>query len=237
MATDHLTPPSHADTAAPDAWADGVAVPPSTQMSEDEFVAWAFAQEHARVEWVDGEVIVMGPVNVAHGLLLSFLNHLVAGFLEQHDLGVVLNEPVLVRFTRPRRQRMPDLYVVGNDKMDRLADQHFRGPPDLIIEIVSPDSRHRDAVEKLAEYAAAGVPEYWLPDRERRTWDAFTLGTDGKYTLLPEVDGVVRSRVFPGLFFRREWVWQLKMPKVAPLLAEMSADRARLLGGAAAGPG
>ena len=41
------------------------------------------------------------------------------------------------------------------------------------MEIVSPDSRHRDGVEKLAEYEEAGVREYWVIDRSRRQAEFF----------------------------------------------------------------
>jgi Uma2 family endonuclease len=40
--------------------------------------------------------------------------------------------------------------------------------PDIAIDIVSPDSRHRDDVEKRDEYLRVGVREYWIIDAERR---------------------------------------------------------------------
>jgi Uma2 family endonuclease len=39
--------------------------------------------------------------------------------------------------------------------------------PDLVIEIVSPDSGHRDYVEKRQEYLLFGVREYWIVDADR----------------------------------------------------------------------
>ena len=40
--------------------------------------------------------------------------------------------------------------------------------PDLVIEIVSPDSEHRDYVEKREEYLSFGIREYWIVDARRR---------------------------------------------------------------------
>ncbi len=202
---------------------------PPGRMTEDEFVAWC--GEETRAEWVDGAVVLMNATEPGHGLLLSFINHLVRGFVDEHDLGAILGESVAVRLPELRRRREPDLFFVGTAKLGRIEPQHFEGPPDLVVEVVSPDSQTRDRRDKFGEYAAAGVPEYWLADRPMRTFEAYTLGVDGKYARLLEVDGTVHSAVLPGLFFRPEWVWQLRFPKVAPLLQEMAAGRARRLAG------
>jgi Uma2 family endonuclease len=38
------------------------------------------------------------------------------------------------------------------------------GAADIVIELVSPESVHRDYGEKLYEYEQAGVPGYWIID-------------------------------------------------------------------------
>jgi len=199
---------------------------PPPRMTEDEFVDWAFANE-AWAEWEGGEVVLMNAANPDHGALFSFMYRLIGDFAEAHDLGDVLPEPVVIRLPRQRRRRSPDLFYFSAARRSQLTRRHFEGPPDLIVEIISPDSRHRDTVVKFAEYAAAGVPEYWLPDPEMGTFSAFALGADGRYADIPEVDGAVHSAVLPGLYFRPEWVWQLRFPKVAPLLQLMAAERAK----------
>ncbi len=200
---------------------------PLPRMTEEEFVAWC--TEERRAEWVDGEVVLMDAVNTGHGQLVTFLNKLVGGFVEEQYLGDILNEPVVVRLPRQRRRRSPDLFFFTHAQRDRLLAEHFEGPPTQIVEVVSPDDRRRDTVVKFAEYEAAGVPEYWIADRELRSFVAFGLATDGRYAPLPEVDGTVYSAVLPGLFFRPEWVWQLRFPKPGPLLAVMAAERTKRL--------
>lgn len=201
------------------------------RMTEEEFVAWCNDERHA--EWADGEVQMMNAVNTGHALLVSFFNQLVGRFVLEHNLGYILNEPAHVRLPRQRRRRSPDLFFFTHAQRDQLRDQHFEGAPSLIVEVLSPDDRRRDTEVKFAEYESAGVPEYWLADREMRSFKAFTLGPDGRYIPLREEDGAVYSKVLVGLFFRPEWVWQLHFPNPIPLLQAMATERAKRLAGEA----
>ena len=78
---------------------------------------------------------------------------------------------------------------------------------DLVIEIVSPNDRARDHVEKRAEYAQAGVPEYWIVDPDAETVSVLTL-TEGRYEPMPLGEaGVIDSAVVPGLALTLERVF------------------------------
>ena len=61
---------------------------------------------------------------------------------------------------------------------------YLDGPADLAIEIISPESEARDLVDKLNEYEAAKIPEYWVIDWMRRNALFFLLGEDGRCTHL-----------------------------------------------------
>lgn len=57
-----------------------------------------------------------------------------------------------------------------------------------MVEIVSPGSEDLDRVTKHAEYARAGIPNYWRVERGRpATVYAFHLGTgaDGRPSYIP----------------------------------------------------
>ncbi len=56
--------------------------------------------------------------------------------------------------------------------------------PDWVAEIISPGARKTDEVDKLAEYAQAGIPEYWIIDLKKKTVRVYLLPEGGKeYTL------------------------------------------------------
>jgi Uma2 family endonuclease len=52
----------------------------------------------------------------------------------------------------------------------------------LVIEIVSPASEATDEDTKRREYARAGIPQYWIVDRDgAQTVTLYRLGPDGEY--------------------------------------------------------
>ncbi len=127
---------------------------PPLRMTEEEFVAWC--DEDTRAEWVDGEVNIMSPANLEHCDFSGWIMRLLGTFVEEHGVGVVLAEAQM-RFARLRRRRVPDLWFLAESRRHLLRESHIEGPPDLVIEIVSPDSLARDWREKYLEYQAAGV--------------------------------------------------------------------------------
>jgi Uma2 family endonuclease len=193
------------------------------RMTEAEFVAWCDSDTWA--EWVDGEVIVMSPVNFEHADLHAFLLRLVGGFVEERELGRVVTEPFQIRFAELRRRRSPDIIFISNRRLRLVKGAHFEGGPDLIVEIVSPESQSRDRREKYLEYEAAGVKEYWIVDPLSRVVEAHVRARGGKYRPLPEKNERIGSTVLKGFYLRPEWLWRERFPKVPALLREMAKSR------------
>src|SRR4051794_908207 len=100
--------------------------------------------------------------------------------------------------------------------MSPVTDRHS----DLVLEIVSEESRRRDRVEKLREYEQGGVGEYWVLDPERQEALFYQTGPDGAYQLAPVEAGIYRSRILPGLWLRMEWLWQEPLPPVLAVARE-----------------
>ena len=182
---------------------------PGRRMTEAEFVNWV--DDWTRAEWVDGEVIVMPPVSLDHGKTVLWVIGLAEDFIEHNDLGTVHGPEILIRLPRLRRRRLPDVAVVLKARAAILRPTVIDGPPDLIVEVVSPDSVARDWQKKYLEYAKAGVKEYWVIDRLAGQMEAYTLRPGGKYQQIPEADGKVASVVLKGFYLRPAWVlgtWQ-----------------------------
>ena len=182
------------------------------RMSEEEFVAWATSEIHA--EWVNGEVILMSPAAVRHVRITSWLNQVLGLYIRVKKLGELLGPELMVRLRHSGvSRRVPDLLFVPQANMDRLKTNHLEGPPDLAIEIVSPESRNRDWRDKFLEYEASGVLEYWIIDPATETLQASVRNADGKFVNVePAADGVLHSATVSGFWIKPEWLWLPELP-------------------------
>lgn len=193
-------------------------IPEHEPSTIEEFLAW---EDDKWAEWVDGKIIRMAPVTLGHQEILNFLLTLLSLYVEEHDLGVLSTAPYAMHLPARQRVREPDLLFVSRDRMDRLQDRYLEGAADVVVEVVSPDSRRRDRVEKVVDYEAEGVREYWLIDPPRRQVELRRLGGDGRYRLIEHEEGILTSEAIPGFRLRIDWLWQQPRPKLLDAAREL----------------
>ncbi len=193
---------------------------PDRTLTEEEFVAWC--GEDTKAEWVDGQVVMMSPANYSHANLTAFLLSLLRTWVEDHGMGLVLGPEFATRLS-PRSRRVPDLMFIAKERLRNLRPTHLEGPPDLVMEIVSPDSVERDWREKFADYQAAGVQEYWIIDPAHQRVEAYQV-VGGAYQSIVHDQGRIASTVLAGFFLREEWLWQEQLPKVRDTLKEIETS-------------
>jgi Uma2 family endonuclease len=179
-------------------------------ISFEEFLS---TYDGVHAEWVDGTVIVMSPGSARHSVLTRFISSVLQGYAEQKGLGTVYVPAFSMRLPDRRSGREPDVFFVADANSGRVHDRYVEGAADVVVEIVSPDSRTRDRAEKLAEYERGGVPEYWIVDPLAQRVDCWWLGEGGRYEAAPLGDPpMLRSRVMPGLWLDPEWLWSERPP-------------------------
>ncbi len=194
---------------------------PGVRLTEAQFRN-EYADEDIKAEWTDGEVIVMAPVSREHSDLNVWLLRLVAEFVEHQDAGQVLGSEFPIRLATIRRVRSPDVMYVGKAQFSKLHPTYLDGAPDLIMEIVSPDSEARDWRDKYGDYQSTGVREYWVVDPLSKRLDAYTLGRSKQYSLIqPDDAGRIHSKVLKGLFVDPQWLWRTPLPKLIGVLKEL----------------
>lgn len=198
--------------------------PPPGPMTYEQFLEWA---DGVWAEWVDGQVILMPVVHEQHARVLTFLVWLFAHATGFGRRGRAFSEPFQMRLPELRRGRSPDVFYVRPERQHVLERYYLNGPADIAVEITSPESVHRDRVEKLAEYEQAGVAEYWLIDPERREAQVRVLGPDGRYRLaFAGAAGAYQSPILPRLRLRVEWLWQEPGPDMDEVLRELAPREA-----------
>lgn len=120
----------------------------------------AIEETKQKIEWVDGWAVYhMSPAMSDHGWLQIEIGVLLRQSLPtcsvHADSGLNLN----------RSRRVPDLTVFPK----KVPSQHFIADvPIIAVEILSSSTREQDEVFKRAEYALAGIGQYWLVDPQYR---------------------------------------------------------------------
>jgi len=111
----------------------------------------------------------------------------------------------------PRRGRKPDVSVYMRDHVPAAADRLITVAPHLVVEVTSPRPRdtRRDRVDKLGDYARAGIRYYWILDPQLRSLEVFELGRSGRYAVaLAAAAGRTRVAGCPGLVVDLDALWR-----------------------------
>jgi Uma2 family endonuclease len=187
-------------------------------MTEAEFLD--ICDEDLRAEFVDGRIIVHSPASLDHVDLSTFIVTLVKMFVDKHSLGRVLGDNFQTRL-RPGLRRVPDLIFVAHDNKALITKTEIDGAPDLVVEIVSPDSVERDWRDKYFEYEKAKIREYWVIDPGSKRLQMYVLNEKNKFVAPPAEKGVVKSSVLRGFWLKSEWLWREPLPNVLKVAKEL----------------
>jgi len=169
---------------------------------------WAALDEDVEGELVDGVLEEEEMPSFLHEIVVAwFIATLRAWARRRHGLVASSETKIAVG---PRRGRKPDLSVYLPGSVPALSDALVRVPPHVVVEVASPRPRdvRRDRVDKLGDYAHAGVRYYWIVDPQLRSLEVFELGRDGRYTVaLTAARGRVRVPGCPGLSVDLDALW------------------------------
>jgi len=149
-----------------------------------------------KYELVDGQIRV-SPAGARHGRVCVRLTIRLGDFVEKGHLGYVFDSSTGFRMPGGN-VRLPDVCFVAKGRFrDEQVPEGFADfPPDLAVEVLSPDDRSRDVLDKVGEYLQAGVRLVWVIDPKRRSAAVYRSLTDVR-TLGPQgaLDG---EDVVPG---------------------------------------
>jgi Uma2 family endonuclease len=130
--------------------------------------------DHTRhlIEFTDGTIEVLPMPTDKHQAIIALLYELLTALLRPLG-GRALFAPLRLQ-VREGKQREPDILLVRDAGDPRRQNRFWLGA-DLVVEVVSPDDPERDTVEKVADYAEAGIPEYWIVNPEEETVTVLSL--------------------------------------------------------------
>ena len=163
-----------------------------------------------RYEIINGEAYQMASPSVVHQSILM-------GLSTQFDIWLtdkpckVFAAPLDVRLF-PKKDKsdttvvQPDLLVVCD--MKKLAKGSVNGPPDLVIEIVSPSNTHSQLFLKFQYYLKAGIKEYWVVDPDERKVQVHIYNNGHYISQMYEDNDRIAVTVLPGLEIDLDLLWK-----------------------------
>lgn len=159
-------------------------------------------------ELLEGHLVEIEVPTWTHERIVAALIALLSQWCWEHDAGEVVGSGYRVRID-DQRGTMPDVQFYRQGNAPRGQERGLEhGRPDLAVEVISPTSRSKDSVRKLHDYAAIGVPEFWLVDPEACTVERLVL-RDGVYSIVQACEGneTLRPDSFPGLAIELGRLW------------------------------
>jgi Uma2 family endonuclease len=163
---------------------------PDTILTLEEYLTYGDDTD-THYELVDGKLVEMPPeslenCDVAMRLLFQLAKFVPLTWLSYKEIEIEVSG-------QRAKTRLPDLMVLGEECRHALEGKP-RGtitrdmpPPLVAIEIVSPGhiNEVRDYRYKRSEYAARGIPSYWIVDPQQR-----------KVTVLSLVEGLYEDTIY-----------------------------------------
>ena len=157
---------------------------------------------HRKAELIEGRVFMASPVRARkhgkpHAAIMGWLFN-----YWQATPGIELMDNPTVRLDADNEPQ-PDACLRIEESIGGQSrvteDDYIEDAPELIVEIAASSASY-DLHDKKQVYRRNGVQEYLVWRVLDQAFDWFVL-QDGTYISLPiDADGILRSRVFPGLW-------------------------------------
>lgn len=125
---------------------------------------------------LDGELIVSPSPTSRHGRLSRRIVRILEDLIPN---GEIVNAPMDVVLDESNVPQ-PDVFWIAENSGCKEINDRYYGPPELVVEILSPSTARYDRVAKFQLYERHGVPEYWIVDLDARTVEVWQL-VDTRY--------------------------------------------------------
>jgi Uma2 family endonuclease len=160
---------------------------------------YAQLPDDQRYELVEGDFLLAPAPNLRHQRILRELELAIGNYLRSHPVGEIFFSPCDVVLSEINVVQ-PDLIFVSSERKGILTEANIQGSPDLVVEILSPSTGHRDRGIKQNLYAKYGIREYWIIDPEYKNVEVLSW-TETGYRIQAVVpkECMLKSSLFPDL--------------------------------------
>jgi Uma2 family endonuclease len=147
-------------------------------------------------EVVDGEPQEKEIGGAKRGGIRARLMGNLSNSVDAQDLGGIYGPDT--PFQVGGNERIPDVAFVAAARIPETGEPHglWPFPPDLAVQVVSPNDLHEKLLGKIAESFAAGARQGWVISPEHRTVTLYRSMTHAQ--ILSENDELTCDELFPG---------------------------------------
>jgi Uma2 family endonuclease len=168
--------------------------PPST-LGPHRVADYLALPDEPRCELIYGRFYMAPAPRVRHQEVTALLYERLRAEVEQTG-GRVIFAPVDVVLAE-HSVLQPDVVYFSAERCHLVRDR-IEGAPDLVIEVLSPETERRDRGPKLRLYAESGVREYWIVDPAVQSFESL-VNAGGQFAVALAEDDVYASTVVTGL--------------------------------------
>src|SRR5438034_407461 len=106
----------------------------------------------------DGELIISPAPSWLHQQIVDGFHDSLNAWVRERGPGKTGIAPIDMVLS-PHRATQPDVIFIANERLG-IIQQRVQGAADLVAELISPESRKRDRIDKRDLYEQHGVSEY-----------------------------------------------------------------------------
>jgi Uma2 family endonuclease len=150
-------------------------------------------------ELIEGKLVMMSPAGFNHGWYALNIATLLNNFTKPRGLGIAVTAEAGFLIRRdPDTVRVPDVSFVCAERIPPGGvSGFFQGPPDLAIEVLSPNDRDMEINAKVRELLRAGCRLIWIIDPQNRSLRIHRMNSR-EITVLQESDTLTGEDLLPG---------------------------------------
>jgi Uma2 family endonuclease len=177
------------------------------KLTYEDYVRLPEPPDARRYEILDGVIYVSpSPVPRHQEVSLNLLRILDA-HIRRHHLGKLYHAALDV-LLHEHTIAHPDIIFIAAGREQIITERAIEGPPDLVVEILSPSTARRDRGLKARLYARFGVPHYWIVDPRAQTLAMYEIAGQRYGAARSFIKAAIAtSPLFPGLRIDLARIW------------------------------
>lgn len=168
-------------------------------------------------EWINGVVIPVQPVVLGIAHIRGCLFRKLADFADIHGFGEVYGSCPFVLLDDQRyvkRSYRPDILFITSSHLREIMNRDpdwgnkpLIGPPDLVVEVVSPTDLMTHVNRKVRLYLEDGVQLVWVVEPDEKSVSIFTPNTK-QFTRLTIEDTLSGGDILPNFALPLEQLFE-----------------------------